>query len=96
MKKLYSSFNKISCNSYYKSHNKVRFIWVFFFFFVAELCPTLVTSWIIAHKAPLFMGFSRQECWSELPFSSPGDLPDPGIEPTSPACPALAGGFFYH
>ena len=37
------------------------------------------------------MGFSRQEYWSGLPFPSPGDLPDPGIEPTSPA---LAGGFF--
>ena len=40
------------------------------------------------------MGFPRQECWSELPFSSPGDLPDLGTEPTSPACLALAGGFF--
>ena len=37
------------------------------------------------------MGFSRQEFWSGLPFPSPGDLPDPGIEPVSPA---LAGGFF--
>ena len=37
------------------------------------------------------MGFPRQECWRELPFPSPGDLPDPGIEPPSPA---LAGGFF--
>jgi len=37
------------------------------------------------------MGFSRQEYWSGLPFASPGDLPDPGIEP---APPALAGGFF--
>ena len=37
------------------------------------------------------MGFSRQEYWSELPFSSPGDLPDPGIEPRSPALQADAG-----
>ena len=45
----------------------------------------------IACQAPLSMGFSRQEYWSGLPFPSPGDLPDPGIKPTSPA---LAGGFF--
>ena len=54
----------------------------------------LVTPWIVAHKAPLSMEFSRQEHWSELPFPTPGDLPDPGIEPWSPASPALAGGFF--
>jgi len=40
------------------------------------------------------MGFSRQEYWSGLPCSPPGDLPDPGIEPTSLMSPALAGGFF--
>ena len=49
------------------------------------------TPWTVARQAPLSMGFSRQEYWSGLPFPSPGDLPDPGIEPTSPA---LAGGFF--
>ena len=47
--------------------------------------------WTIAHQAPLSVRFSRQEYWSGLPFPSPGDLPDPGIEPTSLA---LAGGFF--
>ena len=41
-----------------------------------------VTPWTVAYQAPLSMGFSRQECWSELPFPSPGDLPNPGIEPT--------------
>ena len=40
------------------------------------------------------MEFSRQEYWSELPFPSPGDLPDPGIKPGSPVSPASAGGFF--
>ena len=40
------------------------------------------------HQAPLSMGFSRQEYWSGLPFPSPGDLPDPGIEPGSPALQA--------
>ena len=40
------------------------------------------------------MGFLRQEYWNVLPFPPPGDRPDPGIKPTSPASPALAGGFF--
>ena len=44
-----------------------------------------VTPWTVAHQAPLSMGFSRQEYWSGLPFPSPGDLPYPGIEPSSPA-----------
>ena len=43
----------------------------------------------ITGQAPLSMGFSRQEYWSGLPFPSPGDLPDPGIKPTSPVAPAL-------
>ena len=50
-----------------------------------------VTSWTRARQAPLSMGFSRQEYWSELPFSALGDLPNPGIEPKTPA---LAGGLF--
>ena len=52
---------------------------------------SLVTPWTAARQAPLSMKFSRQEYWSELPFPPPGDLPDPGIQPESPA---LAGGFF--
>ena len=43
------------------------------------------TPWTVAYQAPLSMGFSRQEYWSALPFPSPGDLPNPGIEPRSPA-----------
>ena len=43
------------------------------------------TPWTVAYQAPPSMGFSRQECWSTLPFSFPGDLPDPGIKPGSPA-----------
>ena len=49
-----------------------------------------VTPWTVACQAPLSMKLSRHECWSGLPFPSPGDLPKPGIEPTSPA---LAGRF---
>ena len=52
------------------------------------------TLWTVAHQAPLSTGFSRQEYWSGLPFPSPGDLPDPGIEPTSFMPLTLAGGFF--
>ena len=48
----------------------------------------------IARQAPLSMGFSRQEYWSELPCPLPEDLPYPGTEPTSPVSPAFAGGFF--
>ena len=50
----------------------------------------LATPWTVAHQAPLSMGFSRQEYWSGLPFPSPGDLPDPGIEPGSSASQADA------
>ena len=50
--------------------------------------------WAVGHQAPLSMKFSRQEYWSGLPFSSPRELHNPGIEPMSPVSPALAGGFF--
>ena len=53
-----------------------------------------VTPWTVVWQAPLSMGFSRQEYWSWLPRPSPGDLPDPGIEPMSLMSPAMAGGFF--
>ena len=49
-----------------------------------------VTPWTAAYQAPPSMGFSRQECWSGLPFPSPEDLPDPGTEPGSPALQADA------
>ena len=51
---------------------------------------TFATPWTAASQAPPFMGFSRQEYWSGLPFPSPGDLPDPGIEPGSPTLQADA------
>ena len=51
-----------------------------------------VTSWTVAHQAPLSMGFSRQEYWSGLPCPPPGYLPDPGIEPVSLTSPALPVG----
>ena len=53
-----------------------------------------VTPLIVASQAPLSTGFSRQRSWNGLPFSPPGDLPDPGIKPTCLMSPALAGGLF--
>ena len=53
-----------------------------------------VTPWTAARQAPLFMGFSRQEYWSGLPFPPPGDLPDPGTEPKYLGSPVLVVGFF--
>ena len=61
---------------------------------VAKLCPTLCNPMDCSSQAPLSLGFPRQEYWSRLPFPSPGDLPDPGIEPASLEPPALAGKFF--
>ena len=55
---------------------------------VTKSCLTLVLTWTVACQAPLSMGFSRQEYWSGLPFPSPGDLSNPGIEPGSPALQA--------
>ena len=61
---------------------------------VTQSCLALFYPMDLAHQVPLSMGFPRQEHWSGLLFPSPGDLPDPGIEPMSLASPALAGRFF--
>ena len=53
-----------------------------------------VTPWTVAHQAPLSMGYSRPEHWSGLPFPSPVNLPDLGLEPVSLTSPAVAGGMF--
>ena len=57
---------------------------------VTESCLTLCDPMDCSQQAPLTMRFSRQDYWSGLPFPSPGDLPDPGIEPRSPAVQADA------
>ena len=59
-----------------------------FFFLLMCALVAFSTPWTVACRAPLFMGFSRQEYWSGLPFSSPGDLPDPGIKLFSPVSQA--------
>ena len=55
---------------------------------VAQSVWIFVIPWTVVYQASLSMGFSRQEYWSGLPFPSPGDLPDPGIKPRSPALQA--------
>ena len=69
------SLPRISCGLEAKSLSHVRLF---------------ATGWTVAYQASLSMGFSRQEYWSGLPLPSPGDLPDPGIEPGSPASEADA------
>ena len=58
---------------------------------VTSVASNSVTPWTVAHQAPLSMGFSRPGYWNGLPYCPPGDVPNSGIEPTSPA---LADGFF--
>ena len=79
---------------------RILFIYLSFIFLtsmkelVTHHVKLFVTPWTAAHQAPLSLKFSRQEYWSGWPFLSPGDLPNPGIEPSFLASPALAGGFF--
>ena len=61
--------------------------------FFAKTCPAFCDPRTVAQQAPLSVGFYRQEYWGGLPFSSPGDLPNPDIEPASPALASI-GGFF--
>ena len=61
---------------------------------VASVVSDSVILWAVAHQAPLSMEFSRQEYWSGLSFAFPGNLPNPGIKPTSLASPVLSDGFF--
>ena len=72
----------------------MHFLSLFFFLnryifkLVTQSCPTLCDPMDCSRQAPLSIEFSRQEYWSGWPFPSPGDLPDPGIEPRSPALQA--------
>ena len=61
---------------------------------VCSVASDSLTPWTIACQAPLSIEFSRQEYWSMLLFLTPGELPDPGVQPTSLLSPALAGRFF--
>ena len=78
-----------------KEKSSLKFVFIVLHAESLQSCPTLCDLMdSVACQAPLSMGFSRQECWSGLPFPSPMDLPNPGIEPTSLMSPALAGRFF--
>ena len=61
--------------------------------FMLSQAQLFATPLTVAHQVPLFMGFSRQEYWNGLIFIPPGDLPNPGIEPTSPLFPAWTSRF---
>ena len=63
-------------------------------YYIQCVCANLLQSVSLQPHVPLSMGFSRQEYWSGLPSPPPGDLPNPGTEPVSLGCPAIAGGFF--
>ena len=77
------------------SRSKSFKFWFSSLYVCALSCVWLfATPWTVAHQASLSVEFSRQEYWSGLLFPPPGHLPNPGVEPTSLACPALAGGFF--
>ena len=62
--------------------------------YILSYVQLFVTPWTVAFQAPLSMEFSRQEEWNGLPFPTPGNLPNPGIELASPVSPALASRFF--
>ena len=79
--------NSMDCKS--TGSQRVSHDWATFTFMCVLSCVRLfATLRTVAHQAPQSMGFSRQEYWSGLPFPSPGELPDPGIEPMSPALQA--------
>ena len=59
--------------------------------YMCSVMSNSATLWLVAHQAPLSMGFSRQDYWSGLPFPIPGDLLFPGIKPVSLVFPAFAG-----
>ena len=70
------------------------YAWTVIMFSRSVMSNSFVTPWTVANQLPRFMKFPRQEYWSGLSFPPPGDLPNPEIEPTSLASPALAGRFF--
>ena len=73
------------------NHLFICAVWVLSHLSHVQLFATL---WTVISRAPLPMGFSRQECWNGLPLPSQRNLPHPGIEPMSLTSPELAGGFF--
>ena len=81
----YFLYNKLQWSSHHQTWTSSHHAWVL------SRMQLFVTPWIATHQAPLSMGFSRQRYWTGLQFSSPEDLPDPGMEPMSLESPTLAG-----
>ena len=84
-------------------HRNIYYIFVYTYLYILYICiigmvkvkllsrvQLFASSWTVAYQAPQSMDFSRQEYWSGLPFPSPGDLPNPGIQPGSPSLQADA------
>ena len=91
----YSHHSKCDLILYIRMH--LSKFWIDFVFSacsVSQLCRTHCNPWTVAHQAPQFMEFSRQEYWSESLLPPPRNLPSPGTKPTSLVFPALAGRFF--
>ena len=88
---MYSAYNKLSDNIQ-PCHSPFPY-WIVRVLRYSVMSDS-ANPWIVAHQAPLPMGFSRQEYWSGVPFPPPGNLPNPGIKPTSLTSPELAGRFF--
>ena len=95
-------FNFLISILFFHPHNKNTVSWQGRDYYLLCMCvlslfshiQLFVTPWTVAHQSPLSMGFSRQEQWIGLLFPPAGNLPDPGIKPTSLMSPALSGGFF--
>ena len=82
-----------------KCDKRIEFLVLHSYMYACTLSYSVVSDslqphWTVALQVPLSMEFSRQEYWIGLPFPTPGDLPDPGIEPVSPESPTLAGRVF--
>ena len=90
----------LNCSLWFKKSHLYQLLWILISIVylcpVAQSCLTLCNPRTVARQAPLCIEFSRQEYWSGLPLSTPGqgDFPAPGTEPTFLASPILAGGFF--
>ena len=80
----YSSLQSTRC----RNTGSLLVLYLLLLFSRSVVSDSFATSWTVALQATLSVGFSRQENWSGLPFPSPGDLPDPGIDPTSCALQA--------
>ena len=83
----YVKFKRVNCKSFHHKEKNVLSFCIYMKVKVKSLSRVRLSATLrtVAHQAPPSMGFSRHEYWSGLPFPSPGDLPDPGIEPGSPA-----------